>query len=166
MSSSLVSRELIKHIRDQFLPNWQGVHGVSHWARVQVNGRRLAEHTGANLDVVELFSFLHDSQRQNDGTDTEHGPRAAEWISSLNGQFFTLNEHDLGLLQTACRDHTKGYTTGDITVCTCWDADRLDLGRVGIKPNPAYLCTDIARNKTTIEWAYARSTQNHRKSKR
>lgn len=160
MPSSFVSRALIAHIKEQFLLDWQGVHGVSHWARVQVIGRRLAKHTGANLRVVELFSFLHDSQRQSDGTDPEHGPRAAKWIDSLNGQFFTLNDQELQLLYTACRDHTKGHTTGDITVCTCWDADRLDLGRVGIKPDPAYLCTDIARNNATIEWAFERSIQN------
>ena len=52
---------------------------------------------GANLGVVELFSFLHDSQRQSDGTDPEHGPRAAQWINSLNGRFFSLDEHELQL---------------------------------------------------------------------
>ena len=162
MPSSLLSRALIAHIKEQFLLDWRGIHGAPHWTRVLANGRRLAKHTGANLNVVELFSFLHDSQRQNEGTDPEHGQRAAQWINSLNGRFFTLDDEESQLLQTACRDHTKGYTQGDITVCTCWDADRLDLGRVGIKPDPAYLCTDIARDKATIEWSFARSIQNHR----
>jgi uncharacterized protein len=27
----------------------------------------------------------------------------------------------------------------DATIQTAWDGDRLDLGRVGIKPNPKYL---------------------------
>ncbi len=165
MPSFVLSRALIAHIKEQFLLDWHGVHGVSHWARVLVNARRLAKHTGANLRVVELFSFLHDSQRQSEGTDPEHGPRAAQWISSLNGRFFSLDDHELQLLQTACKDHTKGYTKGDITVCTCWDADRLDLGRVGIKPDPAYLCTQIARDKDIIEWAFERSIQNHRSKK-
>ena len=162
MPSSFVSSALIAHIKEQFLLDWHGVHGISHWARVQVIGRRLAKHSGANLNVVELFSFLHDSQRQSEGTDPEHGLRAAQWIASLNGRFFTLEDEELQLLQTACEDHSKGYTDADITVCTCWDADRLDLGRVGIKPDPAHLCTDIARDKSTIEWAFGRSIQNRR----
>jgi uncharacterized protein len=48
--------------------------------------------------------------------------------------------------------------TGDITVLTCWDADRLDLGRVGIRPAAHRLCTDAARDPAMIEWAYRRST--------
>jgi len=31
------------------------------------------------------------------------------------------------------------------TVATCWDADRLDLGRVGIKPDARYLFSDEAK---------------------
>ena len=45
----------------------------------------------------------------------------------------------------------------DITVQTCWDADRLDLGRVGIRPDPRRLCTAAARNPRMIEAAFARS---------
>ena len=48
-----------------------------------------------------------------------------------------------------------GATTGDITVQTCWDADRLDLGRVGVYPEPARLCTDAARR--LIKWADGRA---------
>lgn len=33
--------------------------------------------------------------------------------------------------------HSDGYTEGDITVQVCWDADRLDLGRVGINQSQA-----------------------------
>jgi uncharacterized protein len=40
---------------------------------------------------------------------------------------------------------------------TCWDADRLDLGRVGKRPSPRFLGTEYARRKDTIEWAYRRS---------
>jgi len=31
------------------------------------------------------------------------------------------------------------------TVATCWDADRLDLGRVDIKPDTRYLFSDEAK---------------------
>ncbi|WP_199186980.1 hypothetical protein [Blastopirellula marina] len=50
----------------------QGIHGVAHWARVLENGRRIAEATDANVDVVSLFAVLHDSRRIDDGYDPEH----------------------------------------------------------------------------------------------
>lgn len=48
-------------------------------------------------------------------------------------------------------------STGDPTIATCWDADRLDLLRVGIRPDPARLVTEAARDPEVLEWAMARS---------
>lgn len=39
---------------------------------------------------------------------------------------------------------------GHTTVLACWDADRLDLARVGIQPQPQRLCTGAARDASTI----------------
>lgn len=39
-----------------------------------------------------------------------------------------------------------------------YDADRLDLLRCGIAPDPQYLCTDAGRAPERIAWANARST--------
>ena len=50
-----------------------------------------------------------------------------------------------------------GFTDADLTVQVCWDADRLDLGRVGIEPIPEKLCTEPARDSKMIAWAYRRS---------
>jgi hypothetical protein len=33
----------------------------------------------------------------------------------------------------------------DVTIQTCWDADRLDLGRVGIRPDPARMGTEAGK---------------------
>ncbi|MFM7531655.1 MAG: hypothetical protein ACKO5J_04035, partial [Rubrivivax sp.] len=59
--------------------------------------------------------------------------------------------------------HSSGLTEADVTVQTCWDADRLDLGRVGIRPSPRYLCTPAARQPETIARAYAASTRASRR---
>jgi len=56
--------------------------------------------------------------------------------------------------------HTDGHTTGEATLLACWDADRLDLGRVGITPRAELLCTDAARG--LIPWAQARATTDER----
>lgn len=134
-----------------------GIHGIAHWARVRTNGIRLAEQTGANPEVVELFAFLHDSKRLNDGRDPKHGARAAEFAASLRGSLLTLSEKEFELLRFACEYHTDGLTEADITIQTCWDADRLDLGRVGIRPDPRHLCTPAARESAMIEWAIFQS---------
>ena len=44
---------------------------------------------------------------------------------------------------------------GDITVQCCWDADRLDLGRV--MPDPRRLCTDAAKSDKMRKWADGRA---------
>jgi len=150
---------LILHavLEDYALP-WGGDHGVAHWARVYENGLRLAEETGANVEVVRLFAVLHDSRRINEGTDPDHGPRAAEFARTLRGRLFDLTDHEFGLLHRACAGHTHERTHPDITIQTCWDADRLDLGRVGIMPHPKYLCTEVAKRPVTIRWADGRAS--------
>jgi uncharacterized protein len=151
---------LIPSLRSQFKLDWRGIHGVSHWARVRQNGLHLSKITGANTAVVELFAFLHDSCRLNDGYDPDHGARAAVFAQSLHGSVFTLSTQDLEVLVEACQGHTHSGTSDDVTVQTCWDADRLDLGRVGIRPLAERLCTDAARDPVLIEWAYQRSIRN------
>jgi uncharacterized protein len=49
--------------------------------------------------------------------------------------------------------HTRWHDPGDATVLACWDADRLDLGRVGIRPVPHRLCTAPARQPDAIAQA-------------
>jgi uncharacterized protein len=142
---------------DYALP-WGGYHGVAHWARVLENGLRLAGETGANVEVVSLFALLHDSRRINEGWDPDHGPRAAEFASSLRGRLFDLPDPEFRLLNRACAGHTHERTHPDVTVQTCWDADRLDLGRVGITPHPSRLCTEAARRPETIRWADGRAS--------
>jgi uncharacterized protein len=153
----VVTRELIRYVRAQFRLDWHGIHGAPHWARVLDNGLRLAECTGARTDVITLFAFLHDSRRLHDGTDYGHGHLAADYAVELRGRCFDIDDAGFSLLAAACRGHSDGLIEADLTVQTCWDADRLDLGRVGIRPDPHRLCTPAARNPELIEWAYRRS---------
>ncbi len=147
----------MEKIIGQYVLPLKGAHGISHWARVLENGRILARHTGAVIEVVELFAVFHDSERENEGWDSDHGLRGAEFAARLRGIDFTLPPREFDLLFAACSDHTKGKTAGDITLRTCWDADRLDLGRVGITPDPQSLCTDPAKKTATLSWAEQRS---------
>lgn len=148
---------LLGHLRQRFAINWHGSHGVSHWVRVRRNGLALSKETGANVLVVELFAFFHDSCRVNEYTDLDHGSRGAELALKLRGQFFEATDTEIALVVEACTGHSDGNVGADITVQTCWDADRLDLGRVGIVPSAEKLCTEAAKNPAVMHWAYQNS---------
>ena len=152
---------ILRAVLDEYTLPWDGDHGVAHWARVLENGETLARETGADVEVVRLFAVLHDSRRLNEYTDPEHGPRAAEFALTLQGRFYQLDRCALRLLHRACEGHTHERTHPDVTIQTCWDSDRLDLGRVGITPHPSRLCTDFARLPETIAWADARASLGH-----
>lgn len=130
---------LIREIRVQFAIDFHGLHGIGHWARVRHHGLTLARLRSADLLVIELFAFLHDSRRQDEYIDTGHGERAARFAKSLNGIYFDLKPLQEDILCEAVRGHSNGDLHDDPTIQCCWDADRLDLGRVGIKPSKPYL---------------------------
>lgn len=127
--------------------------------RVLNNGRKLSPLTGANLTVVELFAVFHDSRRLNEGHDPEHGLRGAQFAAEMRGEWFDTSDEEMDLLYYACNYHSDGLTEADITIQTCWDADRLDLGRVGKTPIPNYLCTEAAKSTEILTWAYERSVK-------
>lgn len=157
----MISRSLISEILKGYALSKLGTHGVGHWGRVLENGLRLAENTGAKEEVVALFSVFHDSRRENEGTDPGHGQRGANLARRIRGEYISLSNEDFELLVTACVHHTAGRTEGNVTVQTCWDADRLDLWRVFIIPEASLLCTTAARDDVMQEWARARSLSEH-----
>ena len=62
-----------------------GIHGIVHEARVLIWSQVLAgvaadEGIHVDSDVLGWAAVVHDTQRQSDGIDPEHGSRAAGWI--------------------------------------------------------------------------------------
>ena len=154
----MISKPIINLLRDMYCLDWNGIHGASHWSRVRINGMMIAEDNGANQKVVELFSFFHDSMRENDHHDPMHGYRAAELVQSLTLDLLGINQQEKSLLMTACRHHTDRLSeTDDITVLTCWDSDALDLGRTGVMPLAERLHTNLAKQAGFIQWCYEQS---------
>ncbi len=153
---NILTLELLSEIKRNFRLNWKGTHGVAHFHRVYENGMKLAEQQGVDAEVVQLFSVFHDSQRKNEHWDRHHGKRGAEFAGRLR-HLISLDDQQFELLTIACSLHTSTLNQNNITVQACFDADRLDLGRVGKYPNPKYLCTQMAKQKEIIEWAYYRS---------
>ena len=76
-------------------------HGLPHWERVERNGLMIAT-PECDETVIRLFAYLHDSCRENDSYDEQHGPRAAKMIESLRGTLLKgLTDEQFRLLQEA-----------------------------------------------------------------
>src|SRR4051812_16886852 len=88
------------------------LHGPDHWQRVERNGLMLARESGADELVVRVFAVLHDSCRENESHDPEHGRRAADWVEVLHREKrLPLNDDQVKLLRQACIWHDKGKTS-------------------------------------------------------
>ena len=100
------------------------------------------------MEVVLCFAYLHDVERQSDAYDVEHGPKAAELIDQIRKSVLGfLDDKQIGLLKDACTFHTTVPRTGNSTIDACFDADRLDLSRAYIIPDPDKMATKEGAEK-------------------
>lgn len=157
VTSEVVSQPFIDYLCSVYRLNHFGDHGIEHWLRVLYNGRLIAEAVQANTKVVELFALLHDCQRRSEYVDPEHGVRAASYAESLRGVWFELSDNEMWQLTEALSLHSSGRTFHHPTIQTCWDADRLDLARIGSKPDPQQLCHNFSKRPDVIDAAVQRS---------
>jgi uncharacterized protein len=126
-----------------------GIHGVDHWRRVLDNGLKLADATpGADPLIVAAFAALHDAERRNDGKDPEHGARATTLARRLAAaHILSLDSGQLETLCNALERHDRGLVSANATIGVCWDADRLDLVRIGKAPSIQLLSSPAARGR-------------------
>lgn len=146
--------EILDRVSCNFRLDINGIHGLKHWQRVWENGQRVAEeihktNPGAvDLEVVELFAWLHDSERDNDDGDYFHGQRAVNLLDRMiRKKQLVITESQRNTLITALAFHSDGLmdnSSNERTIQTCWDADRLDLTRCGITPDPRLLSKEAA----------------------
>lgn len=124
-------------------PYLSDVHGIEHWHQVEANGLLLADRVaGVDVDVVRLFAIFHDSKRFDDGYDPEHGERGAEFARECReAKLFEIDDERFEKLYHACKFHTHERKNDDVTISCCYDADRLDLGRVGFPLDPEKMAT-------------------------
>lgn len=158
--SAKIIRQALDLVKPQFrLPIRSGEHGLKHWVRVWANAEMLCEVMNVDPTVPCWFAFMHDSQRFNQDCDDRHGYRAARWVEQLWHQCeIPITPGQLNQLTHALSRHSDGETDPPAkTIAICWDADRLDLGRVGIRPDPRRLCTEHARRPEVIRAAWLRS---------
>lgn len=151
-----MEKALLQRIKDQYQLNLNSDHGISHWKRVDKIGLYLSKATKADLAVVSLFAYLHDSRRVDEDYDPEHGLRAAIFARELyDEKLLDLAVGQLDNLIAACKFHSQIEIKPDnITIATCWDADRLDLCRLGATPDHEYLFSNAAKKKESLNYSY------------
>lgn len=137
-----LSFEVLRSFSMRRWPKGMGdTHSVEHWDRVARFGRMLYQE-GADMNVILAFAYLHDSERKDNAEDIEHGMRASLLIDRIRKtELRALSDEQIEKLKRACELHTIEHRTGDITIDTCFDADRMDLLRVGIMPSPERMAT-------------------------
>ncbi len=138
--------DILSLVEKEFRLGSDSIHGKRHWDHVWEFGQAIGKNNGADLTVVYLFSYLHDSKRVDESDDDGHGERAAVFVQELFAKrMLDVSGKQLGQLIFACRFHDKPCSrSDDVSIQTCWDADRLDLPRVGIKVDPTRLSTKEA----------------------
>lgn len=140
----MIKPEVLKRLKRDSLLFDSSIHGLYHWRTVERNGLYLSDFSGADKSVVSYFAYFHDCMRENDGIDKNHGSRAAKYAKKLRVHL-PLDDVQFKTLCIACSGHTHGRKVACQTVATCWDADRLDIGRVGAAPCSKYLFTEEAK---------------------
>lgn len=141
--------ELRQKLIRQFRLPGRTDHGPDHWNKVDRNAVKLCKLVPeSDMTVVRLFAIFHDSQRESEVGDPKHGHRAADLVTQMykDEGILGITEEQFTKLEYACRHHNGGKPVIDPTIGVCWDADRLDLLRVGIMPNPKFLSTQAAKD--------------------
>lgn len=143
---SALPKDVVERVLSQFVLDREGRHGPKHWDRVRITGLEIAAFRKFDPLVFELFSLFHDSCRVEEGHDPHHGLRGAALAEELCGRMGIISEMSFSRAVEACRLHTSCSRHNDPVIQACFDADRLDLPRVGIEPNPKLISAETWSN--------------------
>jgi uncharacterized protein len=115
------------------------MHGELHWRAVAWAGLRIRDVAPElSAAVLVAFGLLHDCRRVDDGWDRDHGARAADLAARSRSLLHLLGPGGRDLVEEACRLHEDGLTRPERpTVGACWDADRVNLVRLGFQLDPS-----------------------------
>ena len=119
------------------------IHGFKHWKTVEKNGLYLSQFNDGDPKIISYFAYFHDCMRVNEKRDDGHGKRGGEYAIK-NKKLLNLTDEQLDTLYKACAGHTGGKNPSNDTITCCWEADRLDLRRVGSKPDLQWFYSDVA----------------------
>lgn len=155
-------REIVQILRPLALME-SSIHGVAHWARVHRFGAHLVrrmELPQSYRECVSVFAWTHDLARHDDSGGREHAIAGARYLDKVIPVAFpALTPSQVSIIRTAIYYHSHGYAADEAqyngwfdglegersqildTMACCWDADRLDLLRLEIEPDPYRMST-------------------------
>jgi uncharacterized protein len=110
------------------------VHGYEHARRVGLFAEILAWQYGADMFAAVVAAYCHDCARENDGPDPGHGARSWQRCAGVLRDLFP--GLPMKALRLAIEDHSLGSTTQAPLIASLWDADRIDLMRLGYELDP------------------------------
>lgn len=121
-----------------------GIHGESHIRNVvklakRISRRECPQYTN---DVI-VGAALHDVGRRDDFGGNEHAVRGSRIAKGVIKSYWP-NLHADKIVE-AIKYHTGGLTTSDPLIGSIWDADRLDLVRLGKRIDISLLSTKTAK---------------------
>lgn len=131
---------LLAEARDGARLAHEPMHGEPHWRAVAWAGLRIRAHApGVSPGVLVAFGLLHDCRRETDDWDPEHGDRAALVAARSRPLKRLLGAEGRDLVSEACRLHERGMSRPEaLAIGACWDADRVNLVRLGFRLDPRY----------------------------
>ena len=131
---------LLAEARDGSALAHEPMHGEAHWRGVAWAGLRIQKLSPCiKRDAVIAFAVLHDCRRETDDWDPEHGDRAARVAIRSRPLRRLIGAEGREIVAEACRLHERGLTRpGSLTIGACWDADRVNLVRLGFRLDPRY----------------------------
>ena len=138
------NKELINQLQRDSKLFHSPIHGFRHWRTVEKNGLYLSQFNNGDPAVISHFAYFHDCMRVNEHRDDGHGKRGGEYALKVR-DLIDLNDEQLQTLYRACSGHTGGRNPSCDTISCCWEADRLDLRRVGIELDLRWLYSDAAK---------------------
>lgn len=137
---------LLREAESFIFPEYEvtrGIDGLVHVKHVAFIGEIIAQvECPKKLNDVILACYLHDIGRKE--TDNlNHGLRGVQKARIILERHFP--ETDIEKILKTIEFHSKGLTSTDPIIGSVWDADRLNLIRFNIDPNPRLLSTETAK---------------------
>ena len=142
------NKELVNQLQRESKLFHSPIHGFKHWRTVEKNGLYLSQFNDGDPAVISHFAYFHDCMRVNEHRDDGHGIRGGKYALK-NKDLLDLDDDQLNILYKACAGHTGGRNPSSDTIACCWEADRLDLRRVGIEPDLQWFYSDAAIDMVT-----------------
>lgn len=130
------------------------IHGVQHLRQVAFLAGRFAYSLNVDYKTAIIGGYLHDCARSDDGGGNSHAHESAFLAKRIIETNWSST--DIDKIFYAIYYHADGLNTNDPFIGCIWDADRLNLVRLGLIPKVELLSTEFAKR------IHTRFIQNHR----